>query len=504
MSDNLFRALRSAFPDDLARIAIEVPGGRQVSYDQLIKATGRMANALRTAGARPGDRIAVQVNKSVDAVLLYLATLRLGAVFLPLNTGYTLAELGYFLGDAAPSVMVCRPEMERDLTRTMAGIGGGRLLMLGEQGEGSLLELAAKSPTRFEDEPRTRADLASIIYTSGTTGRSKGAMLSIGNLLSNAETLRDAWRFDSSDVLLHALPIFHVHGLFVALNVPLLSGARLLFLDRFDAGEVVRLLPRSTVFMGVPTFYTRLLSAPDFGRETCRQMRLFVSGSAPLLAETHRAFEERTGLAILERYGMSETGMLTSNPYDGQRIAGTVGPPLPDVSLRIAAPDGGLQPDGEIGEIEVAGPNVFAGYWQQPEKSRAAFTADGFFKTGDLGLRDAQGYVHIIGRAKDLIISGGYNVYPREVEAAIDELPEVVESAVIGLPHPDLGEAVAAVVVLAPGASLDLAALSHALEDKLARFKQPRRLFTVKALPRNSMGKVQKAALRITYKDAFA
>lgn len=475
---------------------LERPDGAIDTYADLQAHTARYAHALRALGVKVGDRVAVQVEKSPENLYLYLATIRAGAVFLPLNTAYTLNELDYFIGDAGPSLVVCDPQVEEGVSGLVDALDA-RVATLDANGEGSLADIAATRPVTFPTVAREVGDLAAICYTSGTTGRSKGAMLTHGNLASNAATLVKLWRFTADDVLIHALPIYHVHGLFVATNVILMAGASMIFRPKFDAAEVLALFPRATALMGVPTFYTRLLAQPGLTREAVAGMRLFISGSAPLLAETHDQWRERTGTAILERYGMTETGMNTSNPYDGDRVAGTVGPPLPDVALRIADPEFGAPvPPGEIGMIEVKGPNVFAGYWNMPEKTAAEFRPDGFFITGDLGKIDARGYVHIVGRGKDLIISGGFNVYPKEVEEEIDALPGVVESAVIGLPHPDLGEAVTAVVATGGKGAFSEAAVIAALKDRLARFKQPRRVLFVDDLPRNAMGKVQKALLR--------
>jgi malonyl-CoA/methylmalonyl-CoA synthetase len=452
-------------------------------------------------GVRPGDRVAVQVEKTPEAALLYLATLRAGAVYLPLNPAYTLAELDYFIGDAEPALIVCTPAARHGLLGVARGAG---VETLDAAGKGSLADRAAGAPKLFDDVTRAADDLAAILYTSGTTGRSKGAMLTHANLASNAEVLAQAWRFSADDVLLHALPIFHVHGLFVAINTVLLAGASMIWLAKFDPEAVVASLPDASVMMGVPTFYTRLLQDPRLDRGLTAGIRLFVSGSAPLLADTHREWSARTGHAILERYGMTETGMNTSNPYDGDRIAGTVGLPLPGVEARIADPESGRElPAGEIGMIEVRGPNVFKGYWRMPEKTAAEFRVDGFFITGDLGLIDERGYVQIVGRGKDLVISGGFNVYPKEVEGEIDALEGVVESAVIGLPHPDLGEGVTAVVAVSPGATLTEDEVLKALAVRLAGFKRPKRVLFVDDLPRNTMGKVQKAALRERWKDLY-
>jgi malonyl-CoA/methylmalonyl-CoA synthetase len=478
------------------KIFLETPDGSTFTYRRFFALTARLAHALRACGVEPGDRVAVQTDKSPEALALYVACVRSGAVYLPLNTAYTGSEVAYFVGDAEPRLVVCRPASRPEIAAIVAKVEG-RAETLGAAGEGSLMALAAGQPDDFEDHPAGPDDLAAILYTSGTTGRSKGAMMTHRNLASNALTLLDCWRFTADDVLLHALPIYHTHGLFVATNVVLAARSSMLFLPRFDADEVIRLLPRASVMMGVPTFYTRLLDHPDFTRERCAHMRLFISGSAPLLASTHDEFAARTGHAILERYGMTETGMNTSNPYDGDRIAGTVGFPLSDVALRIADPETGrLLGTGEIGMIEVKGPNVFKGYWRMPEKTEAEFRPDGFFITGDVGKIDERGYVHIVGRGKDLIITGGFNVYPKEIELAIDAIEGVQETAVIGLPHPDFGEGVTAVVVPDPGAALTEEAILAGVRDTLAKFKQPKRVLFLDELPRNTMGKVQKNVLR--------
>ena len=502
MSDNLFELFRSRFPADLSKPFIETPEGRLVSYGELESETARMAGLLAARGVARGERVAAIVEKSPEAVFLYLACLRAGAVYLPLNTAYTEAEVGYFLGDAEPKVTVCRPEAEAALA-PLAAKAGGRVLTLGQAGEGSLVAASRELPAEFAPVPATSDDLAALLYTSGTTGRAKGAMLSHGNLASNALALHRIWGFVPDDVLLHALPIFHTHGLFVAINCVLLNGGKMLFLPRFDADEVILQLPRATVMMGVPTFYTRLLARPDFGPEACRHMRLFISGSAPLLEETFEAFRERTGHTILERYGMTETGMNTSNPLAGERRAGTVGFPLPEVELRVAGEDGAVLEPGETGVLELRGPNVFQGYWRRPEKTEEEFREDGFFITGDVARIDRDGYVHIVGRAKDLIISGGFNVYPKEVELVVDAVEGVAESAVIGLPHPDFGEAVAAVIASPEGAAPTEAEVIEAAKAALANYKVPKRVFFLDELPRNAMGKVQKSALRDRYRDSF-
>lgn len=502
-SANLFSELRSHWRD-LEKIALETPGGKYYRFRDFDEASARLANALAACGVKPGDRVAVQAGKSPEALFLYLACLRAGAAYLPLNTAYTQAELEYFLKDAEPALFVCRPQDETAGSALCASTGVPKCHTLGVEADGSLMTLAAAQANVFTDAPRASGDLAAILYTSGTTGRSKGAMLTHGNLSSNAHALMEAWRFTSDDVLLHALPIFHTHGLFVASNVALMSGASMLFLAKFDADEVFRLLPQATVMMGVPTFYVRMAADPRLTREAARHMRLFISGSAPLLPDTFRQFFERTGHAILERYGLTETGMNTSNPYEGERVAGTVGLPLPGVELRVANPETGaiLGPE-EIGMIEVRGPNVFKGYWRMPEKTKAEFRDDGFFITGDLGKVDAKGYVHIVGRGKDLVISGGYNVYPKEVESEIDAIEGVAESAVIGVPHPDFGEGVVAVAVKSKD-ELTEADILEPLKKRLANYKLPKRVMFVESLPRNTMGKVQKNLLRESYRDLFS
>jgi len=501
MPNHLFDAIRQSAPA-LNATFIERDDGGILTFGDLFAGSARLANTLVRLGVQPGDRVAVQVEKSAEAILLYLACTRAGAVFLPLNTAYTIPELGYFIGDAEPRLVICDPA-KRDAIAAIAA--GAAIETLDAKGQGSLMARAADQPDSFENVARGPDDRAAILYTSGTTGRSKGAMLSHANLESNARTLRDWWRFTADDVLLHALPIFHTHGLFVATNVILLAGASMLFLPKLDPDTVFRLLPRATAMMGVPTFYVRLLQDQRLTRESAAHMRLFISGSAPLLAETHRDWSARTGHAILERYGMTETNMNTSNPYEGERVPGTVGFPLPGVDLRIVDPATGaaLGPES-IGVIEVKGPNVFKGYWRNPEKTKEEFRPDGFFITGDLGKIDDRGYVHIVGRGKDLIITGGYNVYPKEVESEIDALDGVVESAVIGLPHRDFGEGVTAVVVLKPGSALDGKAILSALETRLARFKLPKSVIIVPDLPRNAMGKVQKNVLRETHRDLYA
>ena len=487
------------------KVFIETPEGRKITYADLHSGSARIANLLVARGVAPGDRVAVQVEKSPDAVMLYLACLRAGAVFLPLNTAYTPAEIEYFLGDAKPRVFVCDPAAREKLRPVADKVGVPHVETLGVREDGSLVESARSMSAEFRDVERGEDDLAAILYTSGTTGRSKGAMLSHGNLASNALTLVDYWRFTDKDVLIHALPIYHTHGLFVAMNTLLLSGGSMFFLSKLDPDLMLQLMGRgATAMMGVPTFYTRLLAHPGLTKEATKNMRLFISGSAPLLAETHREWTARTGHAILERYGMTETNMNTSNPFDGDRVPGAVGFPLPGVSVRITKPDTGEElPRGEIGMIEVKGPNVFKGYWQMPEKTASEFRKDGFFITGDLGKIDERGYIYIVGRDKDLVITGGFNVYPIEVETEIDELPGVLESAVVGVPHPDFGEGVTAVVVPKKDAQIDEKQIIGALEQRLAKFKLPKRVLFVKELPRNTMGKVQKAELRKTYGDLY-
>jgi malonyl-CoA/methylmalonyl-CoA synthetase len=494
--DSLFATLAGQ-----ARPLMQLADGRQISAGSFHDMVARLSHGLRGQGVVPGDRVAAQIAKSPEALALYAATVSVGAVFLPLNTAYTPAEVAYFLADAAPRLFIADPAQAAALL-PLAQAQGATLLTLSGQGEGSLAALAAGQPVTFTPEPRAPDDLAAILYTSGTTGRSKGAMLSQDNLLSNARVLAELWRFGPEDVLLHALPIFHTHGLFVASNVSLLTGGQMIFLPGFDLEQVIAALPRATAMMGVPTFYTRLLDDPRLTRDLVGHMRLFISGSAPLLADTHTAFEARTGQRILERYGMTETNMNTSNPYDAERRPGTVGHPLPGVELRIMAGDRQAAP-GDVGVIEVRGPNVFKGYWQMPEKTREELREDGWFITGDLGCQDAEGYVTIVGRAKDLVITGGFNVYPKEVEDVLDSLPGVLESAVVGLPHPDFGEAVFAVLARAKGAEVDLDEVRAAVAERLAKFKHPKGYAVVDALPRNTMGKVQKAELRKTYGAEF-
>lgn len=482
---------------------LHLADGRTVTHAQFLEQAAQIAHVATTLGLKPGDRVAAQIEKSPEALALYAACAQAGLIFLPLNTAYTADELSYFIENSGAALIVCDGR-SRETLQPIASDLGAQIETLNADGSGSLTDSAATMPTTFATVDRKGDDLAAFLYTSGTTGRSKGAMLTQDNLLSNAETLAREWRFTADDVLLHALPIFHTHGLFVATNIVLITGGSMIFLPKFDLDQIIALMPRATSMMGVPTFYTRLLGDPRFTRDLAQHMRLFVSGSAPLLAETHVEFEERTGHRILERYGMTETNMNTSNPYDGDRRAGTVGFPLPGVELKVTNPETGeILPQGEIGQIEVRGPNVFKGYWQMPEKTAAELRADGFFITGDLGLVDADGYVTIVGRNKDLIISGGYNIYPKEIELLLDEQPGVLESAVIGVPHPDFGETVLGILVPRPGQSPDTGAIMQTVRTALARFKHPRKLIVLDELPRNTMGKVQKNILRDQYKDMF-
>jgi malonyl-CoA/methylmalonyl-CoA synthetase len=521
-NENLFALFEARAPRNLERTCIETSDGLVYTWRDIWRGSARMAGwlaslALHADADGAPARVLVQVDKSPEAVMLYLAVLRAGLIYVPLNTAYQSAELKHFLADAAPSLVVCTPERVAGLAPLAQAAGCERLATLGSARDGSVIEAATPFADSFRTVRRSRADLAAILYTSGTTGRSKGAMLSHGNLASNALVLDEFWGFAEErdagdvDVLLHTLPLFHVHGLFVALHAALLAGCPMLFAHRFDAGEIVQLLPRATVFMGVPTYYTRLLDERGFDRHACRNMRLFISGSAPLLAETFESFAARCGHTIVERYGMSETVMLTSNPYFGSprdRRAGTVGRALPGVAVRVMNEDGTPCRVGEIGAVQVRGPNVFSGYWHLPEKNASEFTTDGWFITGDLGQLGGTGLpddvLTLVGRSKDLIISGGYNVYPKEIEGYLDALAGVAESAVIGVPHRDFGEAVCAVVVAAPGEPPDPAALIAHLRAQIASFKVPKRIWLETALPRNAMGKVQKNLLRSRYASAFA
>jgi malonyl-CoA/methylmalonyl-CoA synthetase len=509
-NSNLFVALRAGFPGDLDGTAIETADGPGAPlyyrWRDLERGSAMLANLLLSLDLPDGARIAVQTEKSVEALMLYLAVLRAGFVYLPLNTAYQAGEIEYFIGNAEPSLVVCSSRNFGWVSKLAFKAGTKNVFTLDDDRRGSLLDRAALMSDQHQPAQRTEGDLAAILYTSGTTGRSKGAMLTHGNLLSNARVLKDYWGWRADDVLIHALPIFHVHGLFVASHGALLAGAKMIWFGRFDARKVVERLPEATVFMGVPTLYGRLLAEPGLSRQACAHMRLFIAGSAPLLIETFNEWRARTGHTILERYGMSETVMLTSNPYDGhqgERRGGTVGLPLPGVGLRIRDDKGHPLPSGEIGHIEVKGPNVFKGYWRMPEKTAEDFTTDLWFKTGDVGKIGGDGYVSIVGRSKDLIISGGYNVYPAEVEECINQMPGVAESAVIGVPHADFGEAVVALVVGRPGAALDGAEITGALKTRIANFKVPKALFVVDELPRNAMGKVQKKQLREQHRALF-
>ena len=512
MKHNLYSVLRAGFPADLDAIAVETDQGQRYRWRDLEQGSARLANFFDSLGLSLDARIAVQAEKSFEYLLLYLATVRSGRVFLPLNTAYKADEITYFLGDAQPEVFVCSSVNACWLDEIAANAGVRHVFTLDEDCTGSLLELSAECSDEQAVAASGPQDLAAILYTSGTTGRSKGAMLSHSNLASNAQTLKDYWGWQPGDVLIHALPVFHVHGLFVAIHGALLNGSKMLWMSKFEPRQVIEMLSDATVFMGVPTLYVRMLAEPALTPERAQSMRLFISGSAPLLIETFDAWRERTGHTILERYGMSETVMLTSNPYGAdrrygghsERRGGTVGFPLPGVELRICGGDGETLVDGEIGGVEVKGPNVFQGYWRMPEKTREEFTEDGFFKTGDLGQIDPQGYVVLVGRSKDLIISGGYNVYPVEIEGILNELEGVAESALIGVPHPDFGEVGVAIVVARPDAELTGDALIDALKKRLANFKIPKRCFIVDALPRNTMGKVQKNLLRHQYHVSFS
>ncbi len=504
MNNNLAWHFKTAIqaPD---KTCIFTADGNTISYRELFESAGKYANALITLGVSPGDRVAVQCNKSVEALWLYLGCLMAGGIYLPLNNAYTPGEISYFLNDANPHVFVCDPQAEASMASSCATAGVAHQLTLGSNGDGSMPALAGKCPADFEIITRNSDDLAAILYTSGTTGRSKGAMLSHGNLLSNTIALIDIWQITADDTLLHALPIFHTHGLFVATSTTLLTGGSMVFLPGFNVDQLIRFMPQASVLMGVPTFYSRLLAKSEFNRDLVKHMRLFVSGSAPLSAETHKEFYKRTGHAILERYGMTETNMNTSNPYDGERRAGTVGFPLPGVELIISDPQTGESlPQGETGIIEIRGPNVFLGYWKNPEKTAEELRENGFFITGDMARIDNDGYVTIVGRTKDLIISGGFNIYPAEVETVLDAIDGVAESAVIGVPHADFGEGVTAVIAPHPGAQLTEAAIISEAANNLAKFKLPKRVIIVDSLPRNTMGKIQKNTLREEYATLYS
>jgi len=512
MNHNLYAALRAQFPQQLDTTAVETQDGLQYSWRDLERASAMLANLLEGLNIPKGARIAVQVEKSVEAMVLYLATLRAGFVFLPLNTAYQSAEIQYFIENAEPAVVVCSGANFGWVSKIAFKAGTQYVFTLNDDRTGSLLDRAVHCSDLHSVSHNKQDDMAAILYTSGTTGRSKGAMLSHGNLLSNAQTLKTYWGWRAGDVLIHALPIFHVHGLFVAIHGALLNGSKMIWLSKFDPQYVIRKMPEATVFMGVPTLYVRMLSEPALTQQQAAHMRLFIAGSAPLLIETFKEWQERTGHTILERYGMSETIMLTSNPYaadarhadQSERRGGTVGFPLPGVQLRVHNDAGQALAVEEIGGIQVKGPNVFAGYWRMPEKTQEEFTADGFFKTGDVGKIDKRGYVVIVGRSKDLIISGGYNVYPAEIEGYINDMPGVAESALVGVPHPDFGEVGVAVVIAKSGAHVSGDAIIAALKSQLANFKIPKKCFVVEALPRNTMGKVQKNLLRDQYKRLFS
>lgn len=485
-------------------VFLQLANGHTISHDEFLKISAQYAHAFKKIGLTAGDRLAVQVEKSPQCLAIYAACAQSGIVFLPLNTGYTASEIAYFIENSGARLVICDDTKFIDLN-PIATAQNASIETLNIDGSGSLADKAQLEPEAFTTVERTQNDLAAILYTSGTTGRSKGAMLTQKNLLSNAKTLVTSWKFTSDDVLLHALPIFHTHGLFVATNISLLAGNKMIFLPKFDLDNIMAFLPQATTMMGVPTFYTRLLSDNRFTSERAQHMRLFISGSAPLLAETHIEFENRTGHRILERYGMTETNMNTSNPYDGERRAGTVGFALEGTEVKITDDETGVElPKGEIGQIEVRGPNVFKGYWQMPEKTAEELRQNGFFITGDLGQFDEDGYLQIVGRNKDLIISGGYNIYPKEIELLLDQEDNVLESAVIGVPHPDFGETVIGILVPKQNAKIDLDKVKENVGTSLARFKQPNKLFIVAELPRNTMGKVQKNALREQYKDLFA
>lgn len=501
---NLYSRFRAKFPSDTAQVLLRTSSGATYSYEHAERESARLANTLVALGAVAGDRVTVQVDKSPEALWLYLACLRAGLVYQPLNTAYQVSELAYFLENSEPSIVVCSTDSQELFTTLAAAAGGAHVLSLDKDGSGSLMQMATEHSTSFDTVSRKADDLAALLYSSGTTGRPKGIMLSHDNLSVNGNALVDIWGFQAEDVLLHALPIFHVHGLFVAISCVLLSGASMYWLEKFEIGEVMAALPQSSVMMGVPTYYTRLLAEPSFGRDSCSSIRVFISGSAPLLTETFEAFRQRTGHTILERYGMTETGMNSSNPLHGERRAGTVGLPLPGVELRVVNAQGDEVPASETGDLQVRGANVFKGYWRMEEKTREDFTSDGFFNTGDKACLSADGYLSIVGRSKDMIICGGLNVYPKEIENILDAMEGVVESAVIGVPHADFGEAVVAVIVPTEQISLDEAEVIRMCKNHMANFKVPKRVLVVKELPRNAMGKVQKNVLRDRFSDSCA
>ncbi len=502
MSHNIYELFATKFADALDSPFLTIPGGASYSYGQVDRRSAAIAAALAEGGARPGDRVVVQVDKSADAVALYLACLRSGFIYVPLNTAYTPEEVGFFLGDAHPAVFVFKPGRAAKL-RPVADIAGvPTSFTLNSKGGGSLADAASEITGIGAIMERGPDDVACMVYTSGTTGRSKGAMLTHRGIATNARALHAIWRFRPGDVLLHCLPIFHIHGLFVALHCAMLNASEVFFLPKFDVEQIRNSLPRSTVMMGVPTHYTRLLADPDFGAADCQTVRLFACGSAPLSEPVFHEFIARTGHTICERYGMTEAGIIASNPPEGQRIAGTVGYALPDMDLRVVDEKDEPLEAGEIGEVQVRGPHVFPGYWGLEDKTAEAHTGDGYFRTGDIGSMGPDGRLTLAGRSTDMIISGGYNVYPKEIELLVDQQPGVVESAIIGLPHPDFGEAVAAFVVADDAVTED--ELEEAVEDSLANFKRPKQYVFLDALPRNSMGKVQKAQLRESYAELFA
>lgn len=501
-NSNIYELFQSRFPANEGAVFLEHDRGNLL-YQELETETGQMAGLLKQIGVAKGDRVIVQVDKSAEAVLVYLACVRVGAIFIPLNTAYTAQEVKYFMGDANPHLIICRPQDLDTITGCAQELKIPHVMTLNGKGTGSLIDAKRNAPCNTDIEHCEDNDIACILYTSGTTGRPKGAMLSHDNLASNAKVLHSYWHWKDGDVLLHALPIFHVHGLFVALHCALLNGSKVIFLSKFTLPAIKENLPRSTVMMGVPTFYVRLLEDPEFSTDMCKNMRLFIAGSAPLLSETFKEFENVSGHKILERYGMTEAGMITSNPYDGDRVPSTVGYPLPGVSARVADDTGSEVQRGEVGILEIKGPNVFQGYWCMPEKTAEEFREDGYFITGDMATMDSEGRISIVGRAKDLVISGGYNIYPKEVEIAIDEMEGVKESAVIGVPHPDFGEGVTAVIVPEGAANMTEEQVMAFLKDKIARFKQPQKIFFVDELPRNTMGKVQKKALRDSYNNIY-
>ena len=477
--------------------------GQIITYRKFLVKSAKIANTLTEMGLKPGDCVAIQVEKSPEMLNIYAACAQAGLVFLPLNPSYTVDELKYFIENSEARLIICDQKNKKDL-KIIAEDLNILIETLNNNSTGSIIDKTNSAPEYFKTVARSKTDLAALLYTSGTTGKSKGAMLTQANLLSNGNVLMSEWQFSKNDVLLHALPLFHTHGLFVATNVILAAGGSIMFLPKFDLDEIIKQLPKCSAMMGVPTFYTRLLADDRFNKKLVEHMRLFVSGSAPLLSETHIQFEKITGHRILERYGMTETNMNTSNPYNGERRAGTVGHPLPGVDLKIIDPKTGKElSNDQIGQIEVRGPNVFKGYWKMPKKTKAELRENGFFITGDLGKIDKDGYVHILGRDKDLIISGGYNIYPKELEEILDDQDGVLESAVIGVPHVDFGETPIAIIVQETEMNPDLIAINNNLTKSLARYKHPKKIILVDELPRNTMGKVQKNILRNEYKDLF-